>query len=713
MSLRAILETILHVESFHNIDLYNQGMYTLRFTLSYSQHGLNFISAPLDTDSLKNTKRSKRATDPHSIRPASTDGFTSAFTTRTFLIRYVEEDIRLNDFCIFRLEIDVEPGYVETPLFLKVELLFADLVSSIANELLNSSEPFPEYPMNVVATSEVRVNYSLHGVQSYIPITFSEMFYCAAKTTLTCSLVGFQMRMQSLSGQEVRRPRDHVDLGMMWYAALFPDITQDSILTTEQIESVFKQHVGILGMHYKQLRNFIGEVYYTCLNDKLRQLFDSRRNPGPLFLSIGSSDNAETEDIGKVLEGRLAAMADARTAYAVATKLIEETSLISTHVCQLLHSLRELLKINPKGIRDWLQTKHAQQVKERWGESIFREQTEVSEFPFSSEKEVGELHTSVALSRRSNKYYRRLSPLVVEQVGIFPKAEQHPILFEEVFVKSRLDEAIRDAAPQSGVHLFVLVHGFQGNPFDMRLLKNNISLLYPDTMFLASSINETMTDGHIGEMGINLATEVLTFIEENCLLSSIGRVSFIGHSLGGLIIRAALPSLEILSTRLHAYITLSTPHLGYLNNSSRLVSMGLWVLKKWRKSICLKQLSLTDAPHAVQSFLYELSQYAGMEWFKHVVLLSSAQDSYAPFDSARIEISPSTSRDPAMGGVYLQMAGNIISRLKSEQLHRLDINFKINEKNIDTMIGRKAHIMFLESEALMRMLVHCYPQFFS
>jgi hypothetical protein len=66
-----------------------------------------------------------------------------------------------------------------------------------------------------------------------------------------------------------------------------------------------------------------------------------------------------------------------------------------------------------------------------------------------------------------------------------------------------------------------------------------------------------------------------------------------------------------------------------------------------------------------------------------------------------------------MGGVYLQMAGNIISRLKSEQLHRLDINFKINEKNIDTMIGRKAHIMFLESEALMRMLVHCYPQFFS
>jgi pimeloyl-ACP methyl ester carboxylesterase len=713
MSLRAILETILHVESFHNIDLFNQGLYTLRFTLSYSQHGLNFTSVPIDSDSLKKTKWSKRATDPHCILLSSTDGFTSGFTTRTFLIRYVEENVRLNDFCIFRLELDVEPGYAETPLFLKVELLFADLVGSIANEQLSSAEPFPEYPMNVVATSEVRVNYSLNGVQEYIPITFSEMFYCAAKTTLTCTLVGFQMRMQSLSGHEVQRPRDPVDLGMMWCEALFPDVTHDAVLTTEQVEIVFKKYVGLLGLHYQQLRNFISEVYYTCLNDKLRRHFDAHRKHRPLFHSISSAGYAETEDIGKVLEGRLAAMGEAMTAYAVATRLIEETSFMSAHVCQLQHSLRELLKVNPEGIRDWLQTKYLQQVKERWGESIFQEQTDVSEFPFSSEKEVGELHTSVALSRRSNKYYRRLTPLAVEQVGIYPKAGQHPILFEEAFVKIRLAETVRVAAPTPGFHLFVLVHGFQGNSFDMRLFKNQISLLYPDAMFLTSSANECRTDGHIGEMGISLATEVLTFIEQTCPLSSIGRVSFIGHSLGGLIIRAALPSLEILSSRLHAYITQSTPHLGYLNNSSRLVSMGLWVLKKWRKSICLKQLSLTDSQYPVQSFLYELSQYPGLEWFKHVVLFSSAQDSYVPFDSARIEISPSTARDPGMGGLYLQMAGNIISRLKAEQLHRLDVNFKINEKNIDTVIGRKAHIMFLESEALMRMLVHCYPQFFS
>jgi esterase/lipase len=30
-----------------------------------------------------------------------------------------------------------------------------------------------------------------------------------------------------------------------------------------------------------------------------------------------------------------------------------------------------------------------------------------------------------------------------------------------------------------GIHLIVFVHGFQGNSFDMRLIKNYVSFLYP------------------------------------------------------------------------------------------------------------------------------------------------------------------------------------------------------------------------------------------
>ena len=35
-----------------------------------------------------------------------------------------------------------------------------------------------------------------------------------------------------------------------------------------------------------------------------------------------------------------------------------------------------------------------------------------------------------------------------------------------------------------------MVHGFQGNSFDMRLFKDNLSLKFPELLFLSSSSNE-------------------------------------------------------------------------------------------------------------------------------------------------------------------------------------------------------------------------------
>ena len=57
----------------------------------------------------------------------------------------------------------------------------------------------------------------------------------------------------------------------------------------------------------------------------------------------------------------------------------------------------------------------------------------------------------------------------------------------------------------NGVHLFVLVHGFQGSSNDMRVIKNNISMVYPDSLFLSSSTNEEDTECSIRNMGLKLA----------------------------------------------------------------------------------------------------------------------------------------------------------------------------------------------------------------
>jgi hypothetical protein len=89
---------------------------------------------------------------------------------------------------------------------------------------------------------------------------------------------------------------------------------------------------------------------------------------------------------------------------------------------------------------------------------------------------------------------------------------------------------------------------------------------------------------------------------------------------------------------MHGYISLGSPHLGYMYNSSALIDAGMWVLKNWTQSRSLTQLSMTDAPHYKDTYLYKLSSSESLGWFKYVILVGSFQDSYAPYDSARIQV---------------------------------------------------------------------------
>ena len=50
----------------------------------------------------------------------------------------------------------------------------------------------------------------------------------------------------------------------------------------------------------------------------------------------------------------------------------------------------------------------------------------------------------------------------------------------------------------------------------------------------------------------------------------------------------ALPHLiGDLKDKFFTYMSLSSPHMGYMYNSNKLFDAGMWFLKKWRKSKCL------------------------------------------------------------------------------------------------------------------------------
>ncbi|XP_048453254.1 protein FAM135A isoform X2 [Rhincodon typus] len=259
-----------------------------------------------------------------------------------------------------------------------------------------------------------------------------------------------------------------------------------------------------------------------------------------------------------------------------------------------------------------------------------------------------------------------------------------------------------DVNVDDGVHLIVCVHGLDGNSADLRLVKTYIELGLPGTQieFLMSERNQNDTFADFESMTDRLLDEIIQYIQIYNL--TVSKISFIGHSLGNLIIRSVLTRqrFKFYLNKLHTFLSLSGPHLGTLYNSSTLVNTGLWFMQKWKKSGSLLQLTCRDHSDPRQTFLYKLSKKAGLHYFKNVVLIGSLQDRYVPYHSARIEICKTALKDKQSGPIYAEMVQNLLTPVlenKECNLVRYDVIHAL-PNTANSLIGRAAHIAVLDSE---------------
>ena len=294
----------------------------------------------------------------------------------------------------------------------------------------------------------------------------------------------------------------------------------------------------------------------------------------------------------------------------------------------------------------------------------------------------------------------------------------------------------------TGAHLVVLCHGFQGSPADMRRIRQALKMWVPGTQVLVSSANSGKTEESVSACGSRLAGEVVSHLKSN---PGIGRISFVGHSLGGVIIRAALRE-TIMQPYLHnlfTFVTLATPHVGYMFSShSALVSTGLWFMRKWNATPSLDELSFADKDSLEQTFLYKLAQPPNhLRCFRHIFVFASRQDKYVPFHSARIElgnendtrmtiyrsivknlltaplpsageaVDPPASR-PTEGTEKITMQKSSIpkssDKCRLKVFRRFDVVFKDPKRDINAFIGRYAHIEFLQNVQYFSMFLSRY-----
>jgi len=297
--------------------------------------------------------------------------------------------------------------------------------------------------------------------------------------------------------------------------------------------------------------------------------------------------NISENDLGKI-----PFKVNAQNSLSIAQEIFTEIGKVGTFITREWNSYLNLFISNSENMFNSLIKKHDAQLNEDFKKFIIKDTT----------KKISDTD----IDKMRINYKKKFRPTIkVQDQRLFRSIENIPMIFEEISrgENSPLEE-------RKGSHLFILVHGFQGRALDMSIFKTYITLCNSEAYLLCSKANEKSIETDISEMGKRLAAEIEEYIDLWFPRSErLAKITFLSHSLGGLVIRAALPLLAKYKDKMWSFISFSSPHLGCAFSESKIVSMGLWLLKKWFDSQSLEQLCLSDKPNPRDCFLYKLSMF--------------------------------------------------------------------------------------------------------
>lgn len=126
-------------------------------------------------------------------------------------------------------------------------------------------------------------------------------------------------------------------------------------------------------------------------------------------------------------------------------------------------------------------------------------------------------------------------------------------------------------------HLVFMVHGMQGSPADLVLLKSFLQYKNPDIMvYICEGHTESKEEESIQELSAKVCDEILLFLVsfEEYHINTDYMISFLGFSLGGILIREFLSKLHEYKEKMLTYMSVSTPHLGTGTSNSTIFNFG-------------------------------------------------------------------------------------------------------------------------------------------
>lgn len=91
---------------------------------------------------------------------------------------------------------------------------------------------------------------------------------------------------------------------------------------------------------------------------------------------------------------------DSTDPYSIANQMLFEINLLAGKLLIMQHKLIETLRLSPRFITEHHHFDYRERMRDKWGESVFRNVVPTSDFALPSEENIGETHKKFAKTRR-------------------------------------------------------------------------------------------------------------------------------------------------------------------------------------------------------------------------------------------------------------------------------------------------------------------------